>query len=106
MNNCFNMCFPAPCCRYPNCFFMPTLSIGTVTTGQPGTSADASIVQNGPNYSLNLTIPQGATGNTGPMPTLEIGTVTVGTSPTDASATLTPTATGYALNLTLPIANQ
>ena len=104
MFNCFNPCPPRPCCNnvYIN---MPSLSIGTVTTGSPGTSASASITNTGNGYSLNLTIPQGQTGATGPMPTLEIGTVTVGTGPTDASATLTPTTTGYALNLVLPIAN-
>jgi hypothetical protein len=38
-----------------------SLSVGTVTTGQPGTSAAATIS----NGVLNLTIPQGATGATG-----------------------------------------
>ena len=40
-----------------------TLEIGTVTTGNPGTSAAATISDLGNNsYSLNLTIPQGPTG--------------------------------------------
>lgn len=40
----------------------PTLSIGTVTTGDPGTEATATITGTAPNYMLNLTIPQGPTG--------------------------------------------
>lgn len=42
-----------------------TLSIGTVTTGDPGTSASASITGDAPNQTLNMTIPRGATGNFG-----------------------------------------
>ena len=44
---------------------IPTLVIGTVTTGEPGTQATASITGTAPNYILNLTIPQGPTGPTG-----------------------------------------
>ena len=40
----------------------PTLTIGTVTTGDPGTTADATITGTSPNFILNLTIPQGPTG--------------------------------------------
>ena len=43
----------------------PTLEIGTITTGEPGTQAAASITGTAPNYVLNLTIPQGPTGPTG-----------------------------------------
>ena len=39
-----------------------TLTIGTVTTGAPGTDAAATITGISPNYALNLTIPQGPTG--------------------------------------------
>ena len=45
----------------------PTLTIGTVTTGAPGTEATATITGTAPNYVLNLTIPQGPTGPTGPI---------------------------------------
>ena len=44
----------------------PTLSIGTVSTGNPGTQAVAAITGTSPNFVLNLTIPMGATGPTGP----------------------------------------
>ena len=40
----------------------PTITIGTVTTGAPGTQASASIDGTAPNFTLNLTIPQGPTG--------------------------------------------
>ena len=42
----------------------PNLTIGTVTTGAPGTDASASITGTAPNFVLNLTIPQGPTGPT------------------------------------------
>ena len=44
-----------------------TLSIGTVTTGAPGSPAAASITGAAPNQTLNLSLPQGATGPTGPQ---------------------------------------
>lgn len=44
----------------------PTLTIGTVTTGDPGTEAAATITGTSPDFVLNLTIPQGPTGPTGP----------------------------------------
>lgn len=40
----------------------PTLTIGTVTTGAPGTDASATITGTAPDFILNLTIPQGPTG--------------------------------------------
>lgn len=40
----------------------PTLTIGTVITGEPGTDASATITGTAPNYILNLTIPRGNTG--------------------------------------------
>ena len=42
-----------------------TLSIGTVTTGEPGTAAAATITGESPNQILNLTIPRGDTGAAG-----------------------------------------
>lgn len=40
----------------------PSLSIGTVTTGGPGSDAAASVSGRAPNYTLNLTIPTGTPG--------------------------------------------
>lgn len=45
----------------------PTLTIGTVTTGEPGTEAAATITGTAPNFVLNLTIPQGPAGVAGPV---------------------------------------
>ena len=42
-----------------------TISIGTVTTGAPGTTASVTSQLVGTNYVLNFVIPQGATGPTG-----------------------------------------
>jgi hypothetical protein len=43
-----------------------TLSIGTVSTGSAGSSASATITGTAPSQTLNLTIPKGDTGATGP----------------------------------------
>ena len=40
----------------------PNITIGTVTTGNPGTQAAATITGTPPNFVLDLTIPQGPTG--------------------------------------------
>ena len=45
----------------------PTITIGEVTTGEPGSEADASITGTAPNFVLNLTIPQGEVGPEGPV---------------------------------------
>lgn len=47
---------------------IPTLTIGTVDTGAPGTDASATITGTSPNFVLNLTIPQGPTGPAGVTP--------------------------------------
>lgn len=44
-----------------------SLTIGTVSTGQPGSQASASLSGSGLQHKLNLTIPQGATGAQGPQ---------------------------------------
>lgn len=73
-----------------------TLSIGTVTDG---VSADAEITGASPNQVLNLVLPKGDTGNTGPANSLSIGTVEGGDS---AGAEITGTAPTQTLNLVLP----
>lgn len=47
-----------------NLIVSPTtnITIGTVTTGFPGSQAEAYITGTAPNLVLNLTIPQGPTG--------------------------------------------
>lgn len=40
-----------------------TITIGTVTTGEPGTDASITDIIDGQNHTLNFTIPRGADGN-------------------------------------------
>lgn len=69
---------------------------GTVTTGNPGTSASVATRTLGDGSQVvDFTIPRGAVGASN---TLSIGTVNVGT----AAATLTGTSPNQVLNLTLP----
>jgi len=88
------------------------LTIGTVSTLAPGSNAAASLTGAAPNQTLNLSIPQGATGlkgdtgATGPVNTLSIGTVTTGASGGVAAATITGAAPNQTLNLTLPRGSQ
>ena len=71
-----------------------TLSIGTVTTGEPGTAAAATITGEAPTQTLNLTIPRG---NPGP------GSGTVksvnGQTPDSSGAVTLPEATASAAGL-------
>ncbi|MDA8428187.1 MAG: hypothetical protein M0T70_02925 [Geobacteraceae bacterium] len=76
-----------------------TLGVGTVTTGNPGTPAAASVTGVSPSQTLNLTIPKG---DAGPATTLTIGTVTTGAPGTPVVATITGTAPNYTLSLTIP----
>lgn len=74
----------------------PVIAIGTVTSGS---TADATLTPGDPGeYTLDLTLPAGATGSTGPAPTLAIGTVAQGV----ADATIEPVTGGYVINLTIP----
>lgn len=108
-------CIPVPGPQGP-----ATITVGTTTTGEPGT--DASVTNSGTteNVVLDFVIPQGEaglqgeTGAAGPQgeagvdgqtPTLAIGTVTTGQPGAPAEATITGTAPNYILNLTLPLAD-
>lgn len=64
-----NMPRQSCCCgtRPPIVPGTPSITIGTVTTGEPGSEAAASITGTAPNYVLNLTIPQGEIGPQGPI---------------------------------------
>lgn len=60
---------PSCCCCFitgPTGGVLPNLTIGTVTTGVPGTEGSATIRGTSPNFILDLIIPQGPTGETGP----------------------------------------
>ncbi|MBR2834063.1 MAG: hypothetical protein IKE75_06565 [Bacilli bacterium] len=85
-----------------------TITIGTTTTGDPGTDANVTNAGTPENVILDFIIPTGETGPTGPTgptgetPTITIGTVTTGDPGTDAAATITGTAPNFILNLTIP----
>lgn len=88
-----------------------TITVGSTTTGEPGTNAQVTNSGTSENAILNFTIPRGETGATGPTgpqglqgetPILEIGTVTTGEPGTQAAASITGTAPNYILNLTIP----
>ena len=58
-------CKPSNCCcpiTGPTGGILPSLTIGTVTTGDPGTEGSATISGTSPNFILDLVIPQGPTG--------------------------------------------
>lgn len=87
----------------------PSLKFGTITSVGPDQPAKAELIDNKDNsYTLNLTLPRGAKGETGGInqvvkPELTIGTVTTVNSDDQAGASLTKTSeTGYAINLNIP----
>ena len=62
----------------------PTIQIGSVTTGAPGSAAEASLSGIFPNYRLNLKLPRGINGedgDAGPQGQPGTGTATVYRSP-------------------------
>lgn len=88
----------------------PTLKIGAIASVDPDQPAKAELIDNKDNsYTLNLTLPRGAKGETGGInqvvkPELTIGTVTTVNSNDQASASLTKTGeSSYAINLNIPV---
>lgn len=91
-----------------------TVTVGTVTTGAPGSSA--SVVNAGSSSAavLNFTIPAGATGATGATgpqgaagasgaaATVSVGTVTTGAAGSSASVTNSGSSSAAVLNFTIP----
>lgn len=77
----------------------PDISIGTVTTVEPGQPAGASMGGTPEAPVLNLTIPQGQVGAT---PNFTIGTVTTGQPGTPVVITITGTAEAPVLNVQIP----
>ena len=77
----------------------PDISIGTVTTVEPGTPAAASMTGTPEAPVLNLSLPKGAVGST---PNISIGTVTTGAPGTPVVITITGTAEAPVLNITIP----
>ena len=76
----------------------PTITIGSVTQG----TAAATLIGSNGAYTLNLTLPQGATGTNGTTPSFSVGSVTTGAAGSQASVSLTGTTTAPVLNFTIP----
>ena len=84
----------------------PQISIGTVSTGEEGTNAAATITGDVNDLKLNLTIPRGNTGAqgaTGQTPTISIGTVSSLGEGESATAEITGTSPNLTLNLGIPV---
>ena len=88
----------------------PTLKMGAVQSVGSDQPAKADLTDNGDNsYTLTLTIPQGAKGETGGInqvvkPDLTIGKITTVNNGEPAAASLTKTGeTSYAINLSIPV---
>ena len=77
----------------------PDITIGTVTTVEPGTPAAATMTGTPEAPVLNLTIPKGAVGAT---PNFTVGEVTTGQPGTQVIVTITGTAAAPVLNITIP----
>ena len=77
----------------------PDISIGTVTTVEPGTPAAATMTGTPEAPVLNLTIPKGVAGDT---PAFTVGEVTTGEPGTPVVVTVTGTAAAPVLNITIP----
>ena len=77
----------------------PDISIGTVTTVEPGTPAAASMTGTPEAPVLNLSIPKGLVGAT---PNITVGTVTTGEPGTPVVVTITGTPEAPVLNVTIP----
>lgn len=79
-----------------------TVSVGSTTTGNPGTNASVTNSGSSSAAVLNFTIPRGATGATGATPSLSIGTVSTLAAGSDATASITGTDEAPVLNLGIP----
>ena len=77
----------------------PDITIGTVTTAEPGTPAAATMTGTPEAPVLNLTIPKGVAGDT---PAFTVGEVTTGQPGTPVVVTITGTAAAPVLNVTIP----
>ena len=77
----------------------PDITIGTVTTAEPGTPAAATMTGTPEAPVLNLTIPKGVAGDT---PAFTVGEVTTGQPGTPVVVTITGTPEAPVLNVQIP----
>lgn len=93
------------------------LSVGSVTTGQPGTNAEVTIRGTAPNQTIDFKIPQGERGlqgpqgqrgpqgNIGPANSLSVGSVTASMPGSQPQVTITGTAPNQTIDFVLPRGN-
>ena len=79
-----------------------TVSVGTVTTGAPGTNASVTNSGTPENAVLDFTIPQGEPGTSGTAATVSVGTVTTGAPGTNAAVTNSGTPESAVFDFTIP----
>ncbi len=82
-----------------------TVTVGTTTTGAPGTNASVTNSGTAQNAVLNFTIPagqNGTDGKDGTPATVTVGTTTTGAPGTPATVTNSGTAQNAVLNFTIP----
>lgn len=104
--SCFSGCCPLPPPK-PACF---SVSVGTTTTGEPGTAAQVTNSGDSCNAVLNFVIPQGekgengTNGTPGQAATISIGTVETTDSCENVSVTNSGTEQNAVLNFVIPCA--
>jgi hypothetical protein len=76
-----------------------SLTVGTVTTGDPGTDAEVEITGNAPDQTINFVIPEGLVG---PANTLTVGDVTAVGPEEDPVVTIEGDAPSQTINFALP----
>lgn len=87
---------------------MGTITIGTTTTGEPGTAASVTNTGTAQDAVLNFTIPQGATGANGAdgadgaAATIAVGTVSTGAPGSAATVTNAGTSSAAVFNFSIP----
>lgn len=93
------------------------LSVGSVTTGQPGTNAEVTIRGTAPNQTIDFKIPQGERGlqgpqgqrgpqgNIGPANSLSVGSVTASMPGSQPQVTIRGTAPNQTIDFVLPRGN-
>ena len=93
------------------------LSVGSVTTGQPGTNAEVTISGTAPNQTIDFKIPQGIQGiqgpqgqrgpqgNIGPANSLSVGSVTASYPGSQPQVTISGTAPNQTIDFVLPRGN-
>jgi hypothetical protein len=75
------------------------LTVGTVSTGAPGSDAEVEITGTAPDQTINFVIPEGDKGDAGEM---TIGTVTTGAAGSSASVTNVGTTSDAILDFSIP----